>query len=383
MHAMSSRETPSRLGSRNALQLGTFGTNLEGGPTLTLIDERLPISWPAQAEVARAADAMGLEAIVSVARWRGFGGPHNPQGKTFDTFAWAAGIGSVTERAHVFTTCHLPTLHPVVAAKQLTTIDHISGGRAGINTVGGWFRPELEMFGASMREHDNRYEHAEEWTQVLIDLWTSEQPVDFEGATLRVTGGVSSPKPLQSPHPPIMNAGTSRRGREYAARYADLAFMRITGEDLEAERAQIAEVKTMAAAHGRAIEAWSLGYVVCRDTEAEALEYLRWYADEHGDWEGATRALGLMNVESSAFSEQSWRAARRSFIAGAGGFSLVGTPETITERLLALASIGLDGCLLICADWLPELAGVRDRILPLMEQAGLREPAGVLAGASR
>jgi FMNH2-dependent dimethyl sulfone monooxygenase len=377
------RDEPSRLGSVNRLQLGTFGTNLEGGPTLTLIDQRLPISWPAQAQVARAADAMGLEAIVSVARWRGFGGVHNPQGSTFDTFAWAAGIGSVTERAHIFTTCHLPTLHPIVAAKQLTTIDHITGGRAGINTVGGWFRPELEMFGAAMREHDNRYELAEEWTQVLIDLWTSEAPVDFAGATLTITDGVSMPKPLATPYPPIMNAGTSQRGREYAARYADMAFMRITGQDLDEERAQIAAVKAMAAAHGRTIEAWSVGYVVCRDTQAEAQEYLRWYADEHGDWEGATNALGLMNVESAAFTEQSWRAARRSFIAGAGGISLVGTPETITERLRELSSIGLDGCLLICADWLPELTNVRERILPLMEQAELREPAAIPAGATR
>ena len=90
-----------------------------------------------------------------------------------------------------------------------------------------------------------------------------------------------------------------------------------------------------------------------------------------------------MNVESAAFSEQSWRDARRSFIAGAGGFSLVGTPEVITQRLLELSSIGLDGCLLICADWLPELANVREQVLPLMEQAELREPATVAAGVTR
>jgi FMNH2-dependent dimethyl sulfone monooxygenase len=380
---MNSREAPSRLGSANRLQLGTFGTNVEGGPTLTLIPERLPMAWPAQADVARAADAMGLEAIVSVARWRGFGGEHNPQGSMFDTFAWAAGIASVTEQAHVFTTCHMPTLHPIVAAKQLTTIDHISGGRAGLNTVGGWFRPELEMFGAPMLEHDRRYELAEEWTQILIDLWTAEAPFDFAGEMLSVRSAVSSPQPLQSPHPPIMNAGTSQRGREYAARYADMAFMRITGEDLTAEAAQVKRIKAMAAEHDRSIEPWSLGYVVCRDSEAEAQEYLSWYADEHGDWEGATNALGLMNVESSTFDEQSWRAARQSFIAGAGGFALVGTPETIVDRLSTLSDIGLEGCLLICADWLPELDNVRERILPLMEQAGLRESVAVPAGVNR
>ena len=114
--------------------------------------------------IARLADAMGLELFVPVARWRGYGGSTNYASASFDTFCWAAGLAMATRNAFIFSTCHVPTLHPIVAAKQLTTIDHISGGRAGINTVGGWFRPELEMFGRPLLEHDRRYDLAEEWT---------------------------------------------------------------------------------------------------------------------------------------------------------------------------------------------------------------------------
>lgn len=362
------------LGSTNRLQLGTFGTNLQAGATLTLAPGRLEADWEQVAAIARQADRLGIEAIVPIARWRGYGGQHDSHGAGFDTFAWAAGIGAVTERAHVFSTCHLPTIHPIVAAKQLTTIDHITGGRAAINTVGGWFRTELEMFGAPMLEHDRRYELAEEWTEILLRLWNSEQPFDFDGELLTVKGGLSRPRPLQRPHPPIMNAGTSARGRQYAARFADIVFMRIDTRDREKARAQVREIREMAAAHGREVEVWTAGHLVCRDSEAEAREYLDWYTVEHGDLEGATNALALMKVESSAFDEESWMAARRSFIAGAGGVALVGTAEQIADRLGAVSDLGVNGCLLVCADHARELEILGREVLPLMVQHGLRNP---------
>ena len=376
------------LGSANRLQLGTFGTNLQAGPTLTLAPGRLEADWRQSSRIARIADRLGFEAIVSVARWRGYGGEHDSQGACFDTFAWAAGIGAVTERAHVFSTCHMPTIHPLVAAKQLTTIDHISGGRAAINTVGGWFRTEVEMFGSTILEHDRRYDLAEEWTQILIELWERDEPFDFDGELLSVRGAYSRPRPLQRPRPPIMNAGTSRRGREYAARYADMAYLRLLGNEPDDQRAQVAEIRDLARAHGRDVEVWTNGYLVCRDTEDEAQDHVRWYAEEHGDLDGATNALAQLNIESSAFDTESWMAARRSFIAGAGGVALVGTAEQIVARLRELSDIGVDGVLLICAQWEPELAAFELEVLPGLVAAGLRQqehaypPPPVSAGSA-
>ena len=78
---------------------------------------------------------------------------HQPE--PIDPNLWALGI----------TTSHVPTVHPVMAAKQATTVDHISNGRFALNVVCGWFRPELEMFGAPLMEHDMRYEYAAEWVE--------------------------------------------------------------------------------------------------------------------------------------------------------------------------------------------------------------------------
>src|SRR3546814_5858180 len=86
-------------------------------------------------------------------------------------------------------------MHPVLAAKQAATIDHISNGRLTLDVVGGWNRPELEMFGAPLREHGQRYEHLAEWLQVVKMLWQSPDEFDHHGEFFDIIGGISLPKP--------------------------------------------------------------------------------------------------------------------------------------------------------------------------------------------
>jgi alkanesulfonate monooxygenase SsuD/methylene tetrahydromethanopterin reductase-like flavin-dependent oxidoreductase (luciferase family) len=75
---------------------------------------------------------MGFEALVPVGRWRGFEGRTNFAGESFETYTWAAGLAEATERIMVFATSHVPTVHPVLAAKQAADRSH-SSGRFGLN----------------------------------------------------------------------------------------------------------------------------------------------------------------------------------------------------------------------------------------------------------
>ena len=163
------------LYSANRFKLGLFSLNVDNACAITTIDGVFRPTWPNVKTLTTLADAAGFEALVPVARWRGFGGKTNFNGACFETFTWAAGVGGATERAAVFATSHVPTIHPIVAAKQATTIDHITGGRFALNVVCGWFEPELEMFGAAIMEHDERYAYATEWLDVLKRLWTAER----------------------------------------------------------------------------------------------------------------------------------------------------------------------------------------------------------------
>src|ERR1700740_2227444 len=100
------REVNPALGSRK-LKLGTFQTNLDSGCVMSDLDGRLDISWPNTVTLAQLADDMEFEALVPVARWRGFGGATDRQGPGFETFTWAAGIAGATQVAGVISTSHV------------------------------------------------------------------------------------------------------------------------------------------------------------------------------------------------------------------------------------------------------------------------------------
>ena len=182
------REASNPLFNDRKLKLGTFCSNLSGGATMSSIDGVLQAHWPSTEAIARMADEMQLEAVVPVGRWKGFGGSTNFNGEGFECFTWAAAMGALTKHPAVFATSHVPTMHPVMAAKQGATIDHISGGRFTLNVVTGWYRPEIEMFGAPLLEHDTRYDMAIEWIEIIKRLWTSEEEFDFEGKFYKVKG---------------------------------------------------------------------------------------------------------------------------------------------------------------------------------------------------
>ena len=137
------------------LKLGTFQTNLDSGCVMSDLDGRLDITWPNTVTLAQLADAMDFEALVPVARWRGFGGATDPQGPGFETYTWAAGIAGATRNSGVVSTSHVALNHPIIAAKQSTVIDHISNGRYTLNIVNGWNFPEMEMFGVSLLDHED------------------------------------------------------------------------------------------------------------------------------------------------------------------------------------------------------------------------------------
>jgi alkanesulfonate monooxygenase SsuD/methylene tetrahydromethanopterin reductase-like flavin-dependent oxidoreductase (luciferase family) len=211
---------------------------------------------------------MAFELIVPVARWRGFGGKVNPQGPGFEPYAWAAGIGASTRNVGVTATSHVSINHPIVAAKQSTVIDHITGGRYTLNIVTGWNKPEIDMFGSELLPHGTRYDMAEEWLGIVKRLWTEDDEFDHEGRFYKIRKGYLQPKPIQKPYPALMNAGGSERGRQFACRYCDLVFLAPQSWEFEALKAQVDSYRSLARREfGRAVGVWSLAYVVQAETE--------------------------------------------------------------------------------------------------------------------
>jgi alkanesulfonate monooxygenase SsuD/methylene tetrahydromethanopterin reductase-like flavin-dependent oxidoreductase (luciferase family) len=357
----------------NRLKLGVFGSNLGGGCVATQADGRLPATWPATLDVATLADRAGLEALVPVARWRGFGGPTNFSGESFETYTWAAGLGAQTERIVPFSTSHVPTMHPIVAAKQATTIDHITNGRFALNVVCGWFEDEFTMFGRPMMDHATRYEYAAEWLEVVRLLWTAEEEFEYDGRFFRIERGFHQPKPLQKPYPPVMNAGRSGTGNRFAAKYADLVFTAFWEIGYDGAGRAVRTLRDLARDEfGREIQVWATAFVLCRPTEAEAQADFKRFIEDLGDWAAIQNLARAIRVEDRDVPPEVQRARMARLIAGYGSYPLVGTPEQIADALVRLSADGVDGLVLSWVDYQSELRQFIAEVLPLLEQAGVR-----------
>jgi alkanesulfonate monooxygenase len=97
----------------------------------------------------------------------------------------------------------LPVRNPVLLAKELATIDHISGGRLILGAAVGWYKREFDSLGA---EFTQRGKLMEQGLEILKRLWTEEM-VDADYPPYKLRGAVLQPKPVQKPHPPILIGG--------------------------------------------------------------------------------------------------------------------------------------------------------------------------------
>ena len=101
----------------NKFKIGLFGPNCSSGRAVTKVPERWSGNWEDNLALAQMADEAGIDFLLPIGRWKGYGGDTNYQGATFETIAWATGLLAATKRITVFATVHAPLFPPVIAAK--------------------------------------------------------------------------------------------------------------------------------------------------------------------------------------------------------------------------------------------------------------------------
>ena len=379
---------PSRhalLPNAHGLRLALFGANCSSGRTYAALPERWDASWENNLRLAQLADEIGIECMVPIARWKGYGGDSNPNGSSFESIAWACGLLAATRRLHVFCTIHVPLHHPLVAAKQMATADHIGRGRLGVNIVCGWNDDEFQMFGVEKKEHDDRYAEGEEWWSVVKRIWAGESRFDHEGTYYRLRGVEGAPRPFGETDPLMMNAGSSETGRSFAIRHSDMHFDAVDTPEKTAGR--IADTRRRAQEGGREIQVWTPVGIVCRPTRREADEYVRYVVD-HADW-GAIGYLAEMHARDGRPRSDpqteihgARNPAERRALAR-GSYCVVGDPDAVVQEFARLRAAGLDGLAINFVDYLRELPYFAAEVLPRLERLGLRTATADERGTHR
>ena len=356
----------------NPYKIGVFSYLHDGGGAYTTVPERWTAAWDDIVELAHMSDRYRLDYMLPLARWKGVPGKLNNRLHCYETLTHAAALASITEHVALFATVHTTVVHPIFAAKAMVTIDHASHGRAGLNIVCGWNEDDFNMFGIEQLEHDARYDQGQEWFDLWSRIVSGADEFDFDGRYFHGTKIIGRPESVQRPAPCVLSAAFSAVGRDYAARTSDYLLTTVIDEDNARE--QVRDINERVARAGRT-EAFagiiSSAYVVCRETRKEAEDYHQYYAEEMADHEAVKRYIAA-KTKNSAVAEEKLREHRIRWAAGNSAYPMVGSPEDVVEEMLKLRRAGVVGSTLKFVNFTDELPFFAERVLPLMEQAGLR-----------
>ena len=320
------------LKGHNRFKLGTFSTNADGGLAMTTVPERWRARWSDTVTAAQIADRAGLEFLLPIARWRGFGGETHAREWSFETFTWAAGLAMATERIGIFATVHVPLVHPLYAAKTLASIDHISDGRAGLNIVCGWNPDEFAMFGVGLS--DNAYAPGRRVASDPRPRLRVGRAVRFRRRVLQSEG---------RGQPAGQRAGAAsgddeRRLRRAGARFrgAKLRFPVLHLHRHRGRPQHVADIRERSAkcrARGRASTPSATSSAARRRRRRSS--YYEHYAVERADHGAVDNHMAKKKEFANSHDDPRLPEYRQRFAGGAGTYPLVGTPEQIVDMLAA------------------------------------------------
>ncbi|MGE3247307.1 MAG: LLM class flavin-dependent oxidoreductase [Beijerinckiaceae bacterium] len=267
-----------------------------------------------------------------------------------DLEAWtvSSALAVQTSRIRIMTAVHPGILNPQFAAKLGASIDRLSGGRFLINVVPGRRSHEFALYGNNAwlgpdEDGEERYARVDEFVRLLKSMWVEEN-FTFEGRFYRAENASMATKTMQRPHPPVYAASADARGKDIIARECDLWFANYEpGIDayeanLQSLGRDIAAMRERAADHGREIGFGISTHVAIGD-DASALVADARALEDHPQHNVAIKALGA---------------------------GLIGTPQTVADRIRRYEDMGLTCLMLQFHPMKQGLQTFADKVLPLL-----------------
>lgn len=309
------------------------------------------------------AERLGFDFVLSMVKFRGFGGETRHWDYALESFTLMAGLAAVTRRIQLYASVQPLTLNPAMAARMGMTIDNISGGRFGLNIVAGWNKYEYEQMGLWPGDefYGYRYNYAAEWLDIVNRLWESGRAT-YRGQYLTLDDCVVEPH--LGRRPPIVCAGMSDEGIRFTARHGDINF--VSGP-LAAIQALVQKGRAVGEEFGKTIKTYAVFTVISGESDQEAEATMAAYV-EGGDVEAlANRRAAAGNDRFGATSNR--LLPHQVFIMP----PMAGGAESLADQIEALVrEAGADGLLVTFPDFVSGMAFFGQEVLPRLEARGLR-----------
>jgi alkanesulfonate monooxygenase len=305
-------------------------------------------------EGTRKSDNRYLREIVQACDRLGYYGILLPTGLACED-SWVVGSSLVphTEKLRFLIALRPGSIVPAESARQASAFDRLSGGRLLLNLVAGG--DPLDQAGdGNFLSHDDRYAQAAEFLSVWRRLMAGER-VTYEGAHFKCRDGRLIYPPVQTPYPPIYFGGSSEVAHDLAAEQVDLYLT--WGEPPAMVAEKLARVRQKAASVGRKLRFGIRLHFIVRETETEAWNaanrLIQNVPDEmiaaaqvkftkESDSVGQTRMTSLHGGDRNKLEVSPNLWAGIGLVRPGVGTALVGTPETVAERIREYMDLGID-----------------------------------------
>ncbi|HEX4109494.1 MAG TPA: TIGR03560 family F420-dependent LLM class oxidoreductase [Solirubrobacteraceae bacterium] len=186
-----------------------------------MIEGQEGVTWAQWQALARACEGHGVGTLFRSDHYLNLDGQH-PERGSLDAWATICALASATSTLRLGTLVSPTSFrHPSVLAKVAASADQISGGRIDVGLGAGWHEAEHHAYGFPFLEARQRMDVLAEQLEVIVGTWTQED-FSFDGEHYRIQGLRAEPRPVQSPHPPLIMGGMAGpRSALLAARFAD------------------------------------------------------------------------------------------------------------------------------------------------------------------
>uniref|UniRef100_UPI002456A3C7 LLM class flavin-dependent oxidoreductase n=1 Tax=Nocardia cyriacigeorgica TaxID=135487 RepID=UPI002456A3C7 len=351
--------------------LPTYGDSrglIAGGHGTAMSGDR-PASLRYLNQIGAAAEDNGFEAVLT------------PTGAWCeDAWLTTAMLVETTETLKFLVAFRPGLISPTLAAQMAGTFQRHSRGRLLLNVVTGGEPHEQQAYGDFL-DKTQRYARTGEFLDVVRQLWTSTEPVSFDGEHIQVREALLNNRP--DPVPPIFFGGSSEPAGPVAARYADTYLT--WGEPLLAVRRKLEWIRGLAAERGRTLDFGLRIHVISRDTSEEAwaeadrllagidpADVERVQANlARSESEGQRRMLELHGGRTDRLEIAPNLWAGVGLVRGGAGTALVGSHAEVAERIAEYARLGIDHFILSGYPHLEEAYWFGEGVLPILERKGL------------
>ncbi len=341
-----------------------------GGWLRNIDDEGMPATWEYVRDLCVQAEELGYDlTLIAELNLNDIKGP---AADSLDAWTTAAALAAATRRLELMVAVR-PTFHnPALLAKQAANIDRISGGRLTLNVVSSWWKDEALKYGIPFDEHDDRYARTSEWLDVLDGCWR-EQNSSYSGRFYKVDENLLSPKPCaartysRAPEgagrPTLYAGGESETAKNLIAAKCDAYLMH--GDDPATIAAKVEDMRERRARHPELAPMvfGVTGYCIVRDSEAEAQREVERITAQP---DPAHSPAGFANFQQwTTGSQLEKKISLRDYSVSNRGLhsGLIGTPETVAQRLADFEGAGCSLVLLQSSPQREEMARFAKQVM--------------------